>query len=122
MSTLRRKRQRLDHSHTFHVSLDDFKPTQVSSIAIVDRVPADCRRTLPQLYHIEPPAPVLTPASSMDPFFGALNLDMDDGNEVPQGSSLNSELNFDLDPVAVRKRYASSVRILFHLVTRHSEV
>lgn len=92
------KRRRLDFSHTFHLSLDDFQHAQ-TSVAVIDRVSADCRRTYPQEYHIAQPAPS---------FFEPLEF-----NDSVYDSPWDLE---GQDPEVVqaaqpKKRYASSVRI-----------
>lgn len=106
-SSASQKRQRLDLSHTFHVSLDDFQHAQ-TSVAIIDRVSADCRRTYPQEYQIPQPAPS---------FFEAIEFN-DSSYDQPL-DLLEIDGDFTQEPVAKqRKRYTSSVRIYrFHRIS-----
>ena len=98
------KRRWLDQSHTFHVSLDDFLPTQ-TSVAVIDKMSADGRRSLPQEYHVGQPTPP-------ELFFDDFDFDCGHYNQDPL---TEIEVDPTEDPVDPRTRYVSSVRNIFCL-------
>ena len=115
------KKQRLqDKSHTFLVPSDvvHSSSSSVKPIAVVDKVSADYRRTLPQEHRMRPPTPPLQ--SFFDSFHG---FDDEEGDVGPStstqpGTSTQPVItNFLMDPIVERrKHYTNSVSkvTLFH--------
>ena len=103
------KRRRLDQSHTFHISLDDLLLTQ-TSVAVIDKMSADGRRSLPQAYHVGQPTP---PELFFDAFdFDREPYDQDPPLETEVVSTEDSTVSSERD---LRTRYVSSVRNKFCL-------
>jgi hypothetical protein len=120
MATSRkRKRNPKDTSRTFLVPQDVVHSFSVGPVAIVDKVSADYRRTLPQTHNIRPPTPPL------DFFFDDPQLGGEEGSyEILLDSSARPvTVDFTNDSITEhRKRYVSSVSQLtfqlqiFHLI------
>ena len=107
--TLVHKRQRLDQSHTFHISLDDLLLTQ-TSVAVIDKMSADGRRSLPQAYHVRQPTPPELFFNTFD--FDHEPYDQDPPLETEVVSTEDSTVSSERD---LRTRYVSSVRNKFCL-------
>jgi hypothetical protein len=116
-----RKKQRLiDTSHTFLVPSHVVQSSALSSVnpvAVVDKISADYRRTLPQEHNMRRPTP---PPES---FFEDFSWVDDQDSTVEPGTSMQSVMDYTLDPIAERRKaYASSVSevTLFQFITVNS--
>jgi hypothetical protein len=103
-----KKRRLKDTSHTFIISSDAANlpshPSSDNPIAVIDRVSADYRRTLPQEHKMRLPMP--PPLTLFDDFS---MLDGEESTIAPDTSTLPVTMGFLMDPMTERKKHCSSV-------------